>query len=87
MIAMASFAAGLYFLRFWKSSNDRFFLFFAIAFWIEGFNRVVLALVERLPENVPVIYIVRLIAFSLILYAIVDKNWPRKSESKKQQPS
>jgi len=79
MIAMTCFVAGLYFLRFWKSSRDRFFLFFAVAFWIEGMNRVILALAERLPENVPVIYIIRLCAFSLILYAIVDKNRPRKS--------
>lgn len=78
-IATLSFVAGLYFLRFWKSTGDRFHLFFAIAFWMEGVNRVILALVEALPEDVPLIYLIRLAAFSLILFAIADKNWPRKA--------
>lgn len=72
-VAMASLVAGLFFLRFWKSTRDRFFLLFAIAFWVEAVNRVILGLVE-LPENVPVIYLIRLSAFGLILFAIVDKN-------------
>ena len=76
-IAMASWVAGLYFFRFWRSTKDRFFLFFAIAFWIEAVNRAMLGLVE-LPENVPVVYLIRLSAFSLILLAIVDKNRPQK---------
>lgn len=77
-IAMASFVAGLFFLRFWKSTQDRFFLFFAVAFWIEAVNRVILALVEW-PENVPTVYLIRLIAFGLILFAIADKNRPERS--------
>jgi hypothetical protein len=80
-IAMASFVAGLYFLRFWKSSHDRFFLFFAIAFWIEAVNRVILALVET-EEYTPLLYFIRLLAFALILSAIVDKNSPKNITKK-----
>lgn len=80
-IAMASLAAGLYFLRFWRSTGDRFFLFFALSFWIEAANRVGLASVPgtlRIPEEYPVFYLIRLLAFILILYAILDKNRSRK---------
>jgi hypothetical protein len=31
-ISMASLIAGLFFLRFWKDTGDRFFLFFAVSF-------------------------------------------------------
>lgn len=72
-IAMSCFVAGLFFLRFWKSTKDRFFLFFAIAFWMEGINRIALALTAT-PENAPIIYLIRLMAFMLILFAIIDKN-------------
>ena len=78
-IAMASLVAGLFFLRFWKTTRDRFFLFFAIAFWIEAVNRTMLGIIE-LPEDIPVFYLIRLAAFSLILFAIIDKNrLPKRS--------
>ena len=81
-IAMASFVAGLYFLKFWRSTHDRFFLFFAIAFWIEAVNRVLLALMNPLPEEFPIFYLIRLFAFGLILFAIVDKNLPNRSNKR-----
>lgn len=81
-IAMASFVAGLFFLRFWKSTRDRLFLFFAMAFWIEAINRIALALVDPLWEKIPIFYLIRLLAFGLILFAIVDKNLPKKPAAK-----
>ena len=86
-IAMASFIAGLFFLRFWKSTRDRFFLFFAISFWIQAVNRVVQGLVDPAPENVPTLYLMRLVAFGLILFAIIDKNRSKKNPTKNQQSS
>lgn len=78
MIAMASFVAGLHFLKFWKSTHDRFFLFFAISFWIEAVNRSILALTSPASEHGPLLYSIRLLAFGLILFAIINKNWPKK---------
>ena len=43
-IAIGSFIAGLFFLRYWRSTRDRFFLFFMLAFWIEAINRFDMAL-------------------------------------------
>ena len=80
-IAMASLTIGLFFLRFWKNTRDRFFLFFAVAFTLEGINRAILGLSQGSNENEPIIYLVRLLSFVLILIAIVDKNRINKSQS------
>jgi hypothetical protein len=74
-IAMASFVAALFFLRFWRQSRDPFFLLFALSFFVEGGNRVVLALSPKPHEGNPAIYLVRLASFLLIIAAIVTKNW------------
>ncbi|MGH8563186.1 MAG: DUF5985 family protein [Gammaproteobacteria bacterium] len=73
-IAMASLVAAMFFLRFWKNTRDRFFLFFAISFFVEALNRVVLGLTTVSNEQEPFFYLVRLCAFVLIIVAIVDKN-------------
>lgn len=74
-IAMAHLAASLFFLKFWKKSSDRLFLFFALAFGILGVNRIGLAFVNEGQEFYYTgLYILRLIAFLLILFAIIDKN-------------
>jgi hypothetical protein len=78
-IAAASFVAGLVFLRYWRSTGDRFFLFFMLAFWIEAANRVAMALARTWNEDdSPVHYLVRLASYLLILVAIWDKNRPRR---------
>jgi uncharacterized membrane protein HdeD (DUF308 family) len=80
-IAMGNLIIGLFFLRFWKKTHDRFFLFFAVAFGLEGINRILLGLNYDTNENEPLFYLVRLLSFLLILIAIIDKN--RSSESAK----
>lgn len=80
-IAMANLIIGLFFLRFWKKTRDRFFLFFAVAFSLEGFNRALLGLSYGSNENEPIFYLVRLLSFVLILFAIMDKNRINKSQS------
>ncbi len=76
-IAAGTLTAGLFFLRFWRSTGDRFFLFFALSFFIEGVNRVTLYTAYGLDEGAPIYYLVRLIAYGLILFAIIDKNRAR----------
>jgi uncharacterized membrane protein HdeD (DUF308 family) len=73
-ISMASFIAGLFFLRFWRDTKDRLFLWFAIAFLIEGINRAALGLSGNPDEGQPFFYFVRFISFLLIIIAIVQKN-------------
>jgi hypothetical protein len=76
-IAMASLVASLFFLRFWRSTGDRFFLFFALSFMIDGLNRILLAPGSPSTEDAPAYYLIRLLSYAFILYAIWDKNRPR----------
>jgi hypothetical protein len=77
-IAVGCFAIGLFFLRYWLSSRDRFFLLFTLSFWIEAANRVAMAYTQQWSEDSPIHYLVRLVAYGLILVAIWDKNRPKR---------
>jgi hypothetical protein len=79
-IATASIVTGLFFLRFWRTTRDRFFLFFALSFFIEGVNRIAMGSIGMIGEDTPGYYLVRLIAYTLILIAILDKNRPRDKD-------
>lgn len=74
IIVTASVTAGIFFLRFWRRTRDPLFLAFAAAFTIEGLNRIGFLFIARPNEGSPTIYIVRLVAFLLILAAIIWKN-------------
>ena len=67
--------AGLFFLRFWRRTGDRLFLIFGVAFWTLGVNWLVLAF-TRADEARTWLYVLRLLAFVLILWGIWDKNRP-----------
>lgn len=81
-VAVASLIVGLFFFRFWRSTRDRFFLYFAASFWIEGLNRVLIGTGADLREDLPVYYLIRLAAYGLIVLAILDKNRPRRRKSR-----
>jgi hypothetical protein len=81
-IAMASLVAALFFLRFWRDTRDRFFLLFAMAFFIEALSRAALSLTRVSQEYEPFFYIMRLLAFGLIIVAIVHKNRATGSRDK-----
>lgn len=81
-IAMASLTAGLFFLRFWKDTGDRFFLFFSVSFFVEGLNRFALAMTVDPNEGRPLFYFVRFLSFLLILIAIADKNLAKNQGAK-----
>ena len=76
-IAMASFIISLFFLRFWRSSRDRFFLYFALSFAIEGGHRIYSVIRLDEGEDSPLHYLIRLLAYGLIIWAILEKNLPR----------
>ena len=77
IIVTASFTAAVYFLKFWRNTHDPLFMAFAAAFTIEGLNRLTYLFLESPNEGSPAIYIVRLLAFLIILVAIVRKNRSR----------
>jgi len=73
-LAASCWAAGLHFLRFWKDSRDRLFVFFFLAFWVLSLNWLGLALIDEPTETRHYVYAVRLVAFMLIIAGIIDKN-------------
>jgi hypothetical protein len=77
-IAMASIVIALFFLRFWRDARDRFFLYFALSFLIEGAHRLFSTYLLASREDSPLHYLIRLVAYGLILWAILEKNWPRR---------
>lgn len=78
MIAMACAVAALLFLRFWRTSRDRFFLFFSASFALESVNRAMFAWHNAANDFEPRYFVIRLISFLLILAAIVDTNLRRR---------
>jgi hypothetical protein len=77
ILTMASVAIGMFFLRFWRDSTDRLFVFFALAFWTMSLHWFLLAVYQPVPDSSHVLFWVRLVGFLLILFGIVDKNLRR----------
>lgn len=74
VIVTASLTAAGFFWRFYRQTRDKLFLAFAGAFLVEGINRISFLLIDKPSEGSPAIYMVRLVAFLLLLGAIVAKN-------------
>ena len=77
-IAMGSAIAALLFLRFWRQTRDRLFLYVSASFLLEAVNRTLFAWNGAHSEEATLYYLVRLLAYGLILWAIVDKNLRRQ---------
>lgn len=67
-------AIGLFFLRYWYLQRDRFFAWFMVAFWALAGGWGVHLVHATSSESGAHVYIFRLVAFLLIIIAIVDKN-------------
>lgn len=77
-IAMACAIVGLFCLRYWKSSGDSFFLLFAVSFWLQGGQWLHAGLAGfSTSEYSPWYYLPRLLAYVLIVYAVLRKNLGR----------
>lgn len=74
ILVAGDWVIGLFFLRFYVASRDRLFAMFAAAFWILGLQRLLLALTRTVFEDQAVFYSLRLLAFVIIIVAIIDKN-------------
>lgn len=77
LITMAYIVAGLFFLRFWVQAKDVLFLIFALAFSLLALEQALLVHLEIPREEETWLYLLRLMAFLLIIAAVVRKNHPR----------
>ena len=64
----------LFFLKFRSRTGDRLFALFAAAFFILAAQRLMLTVARDWSEGAVWLYGLRLVAFLLIIVAIVDKN-------------
>lgn len=77
-VAMASWVAGLVFLRFYRRTDDRIFLFFAASFWLDAVGRTLEVAWRWSDDGSPVVYVLRVVAYGLIVIGILDKNRPQR---------
>ncbi|RYD82983.1 MAG: hypothetical protein EOP84_08570 [Verrucomicrobiaceae bacterium] len=73
-ICVGFFTVALFFIKFWRSSGDRLFLLFSIAFGLLLSERIVRLAMDLQSEWSPAVYGIRLVAYGLIIAAIIDKN-------------
>ena len=73
-VTIAYFMAAIHFLRFWRKTSDRLFVSFASAFLFFALNQFIVSILWAADERNSYAYILRIIGFVLILFAIVDKN-------------
>jgi hypothetical protein len=73
-LTLGYLVAALFFVRFWRASHDRLFVFFAIAFTVLALNRFDVSVRGITEEIGTPFYWIRLIAYLIILAGIVDKN-------------
>ena len=72
--AMGCWVAMLFFLRFWRDSGDPLFGMFSASFLLLGLARLGLVMMHEPGQSESYFYWVRLVAYLLILIAIVNKN-------------
>jgi hypothetical protein len=73
-LALGFGVCALFFLRFWRRTREELFLAFALAFLLLGVGQTVLDLANIPTEERGSLYLLRLLAFLLILVAIYRKN-------------
>jgi len=74
VIAALCWVVGVFFLGFWQRTHDRFFGYFAAAFWLLGLGRLAMSVLGETNEAPRSIYLLRVCAYALLLTAILDKN-------------
>jgi hypothetical protein len=73
-LATCGMIVGLFFIRYWHLTKDRFFGFFALAFVALSANWITLGAFSPEAEHRDYAYVIRLVAFLAIIVGIIDKN-------------
>jgi hypothetical protein len=70
----AAWIVAMFLFKFWRESRDRLLLLFSLAFVVLGSNWALVSAFHPGGETRHLFHLVRLLAFLLILAAILDKN-------------
>lgn len=79
LVTAGYLVAALFFLKFWRRVRDGLFLAFAAAFALLAIHQATLAWLGIENEQLSGLYLVRLLAFLLIIGAILRKNLSGRS--------
>jgi hypothetical protein len=74
MAAMGFVVAGLFFCRFWRRTADILFGAFAVAFFLLAAHQAVAAMLDVTREEYSWTYLIRLLAFAIIIITVIGKN-------------
>ena len=77
MITMGFIMAGLFFFRFWKQTRDHLFIAFGVAFLLFAVHQGLVTLAGIPREERSWTYLIRLLGFGLLIFAIITKNLTR----------
>lgn len=78
-ITLTTFLASSYiFAKFWKETRDRLLGSFSISFLLIAIERILLFSTHATDDGRSYLYVIRLVAFLLILYGIVQTNLSRR---------
>jgi zinc transporter ZupT len=77
VLTTASATIAIFFLKFCREGKDRLFAFFAAAFGVLSVDWLARAFLEPRHESQHYLFLIRLVAFLLIIAGIVDKNRSR----------
>jgi len=79
-VTLAYVIAAVHFFHFWHKTSDRLFVSFAVAFLLFALNQFIISVLWAADERNSYAYILRILGFVIILFAILDKNIvsPRK---------
>lgn len=73
--ALGAWIGAVYFFKFWLKTRDRLFWMFSVSFCLMALERFVLVLqTSAIQEEYSYVYLIRLIAFIIIIVAVIDKN-------------
>ncbi|HEX4051980.1 MAG TPA: DUF5985 family protein [Steroidobacteraceae bacterium] len=74
VLAMASLVPALFFLRYWRSSRERLFAFFAVAFGLMALQWTLSSLTGTDEADHSYVLLLRILAFVAIIVGVLDKN-------------
>jgi uncharacterized membrane protein YagU involved in acid resistance len=77
MITMGFLVVAAFFVRFWQRAKDTLFITFALAFVLLALNQALTSLLRLPLEERSWLYLLRLMAFSLLIGAILQKNFAK----------
>lgn len=79
VLTMGYLVLGVFFLKFWRRTRDPLFMMFAWAFCLMAVNGFAVSVSNGYELDVLWSYVLRLLAFVLIIVAIVRKNTETKT--------